>query len=34
MISISYTMNPAIHKVPYDPVKSFAPVAQIATGPT
>src|SRR5687768_8649117 len=33
MISISYTMNPAIHKVPYDPIKSFAPVAQIATGP-
>ena len=33
MISISYTMNPAIHKVPYDPVKSFAPIAQIASGP-
>jgi len=33
MISISYTMNPAIHKVPYDPIKSFTPVAQIATGP-
>ena len=33
MISISYTMNPAIHKVPYDPIKSFAPVAQIASGP-
>ena len=33
MISISYTMNPAIHKVAYDPIKSFTPVAQIATGP-
>ena len=33
MISISYTMNPAIHKVPYDPIKSFTPVAQIASGP-
>ena len=33
IISISYTMNPAIHKLPYDPVKSFAPIAQIASGP-
>ena len=33
MISISYTMNPAIHKVPYDPIKSFTPIAQIASGP-
>ena len=33
MISISYTMNPAIHKVPYDAIKSFVPVAQIASGP-
>jgi tripartite-type tricarboxylate transporter receptor subunit TctC len=34
IISISYTMNPAIQsKLPYDPVKSFTPIAQIATGP-
>ncbi len=33
MISISYTMNPAIHKLPYDPIKSLAPIAQIASGP-
>ncbi len=33
MISISFTMNPAIHKVRYDPIKSFTPVAQIASGP-
>jgi tripartite-type tricarboxylate transporter receptor subunit TctC len=26
-------MNPAIHKLPYDPVKSLAPIAQIASGP-
>ena len=31
--SISYTMNPAIHKLPYDPVKSLAPIGQIASGP-
>src|SRR5689334_11916216 len=34
IISISYTMNPAIHaKLPYDPVKSFTPIAQIGSGP-
>jgi tripartite-type tricarboxylate transporter receptor subunit TctC len=33
IVSISYTMNPAIRKLPYDPVKSLAPIAQIATGP-
>src|SRR6476660_1797875 len=33
IVSISYTMNPAIHKLPYDPVKSLAPIAQIASGP-
>jgi tripartite-type tricarboxylate transporter receptor subunit TctC len=33
IISISYTMNPAIHKLPYDPVKAFAPIGQIASGP-
>jgi tripartite-type tricarboxylate transporter receptor subunit TctC len=33
IISISYTMNPAIHKLPYDPVKSLAPIGQIASGP-
>jgi tripartite-type tricarboxylate transporter receptor subunit TctC len=25
-------MNPAIHKLPYDPVKSLMPIAQIASG--
>jgi tripartite-type tricarboxylate transporter receptor subunit TctC len=33
IISISYTMNPALHKLPFDPVKSFAPIAQIGSGP-
>lgn len=32
IISTSYTMNPAIHKLPYDPIKSFAPVSLIAQG--
>jgi tripartite-type tricarboxylate transporter receptor subunit TctC len=33
IVSTSYTQNPAIHKLPFDPVKSLTPVAQIATGP-
>ena len=33
IVSTSYTINPAVHKVPYDAEKSLAAVAQIATGP-
>ncbi len=33
LVSTSYTMNPAIHKLPYDPIKSLAPVSMIAQGP-
>ena len=33
IVSTSYTQNPAIHKLPYDPLKALIPVAQIATGP-
>jgi len=33
IVSTSYAMNPAIHKLPYDPLKSLAPVALIGTGP-
>ncbi len=33
IISTSYTMNSAIHKLPYDPVKSLIPIALIASGP-
>lgn len=33
IVSTSYAMNPAIHKLPYDPLKSLTPVALIGTGP-
>ncbi len=33
VVSTSYAMNPAIHKLPYDPLKSLAPVSLIGTGP-
>lgn len=33
MVSTSYAMNPALHKLPYDPVKSLVPVAILGTGP-
>ena len=33
IVSTSYTMNPAIHKLPYDPVKSLLPISLIASGP-
>ena len=33
IVSTSYAMNPAIHKLPYDPLRSLAPVALIGTGP-
>lgn len=32
IVSTSYAMNPAVHKLPYDPVKSLIPIAQIASG--
>lgn len=32
IVSTSYTMNPAVHKLPYDSLKSLVPVAQIASG--
>ena len=32
IVSTTYAMNPAVHKLPYDPIKSLQPVAQIATG--
>lgn len=34
IVSTTYTMNPAIHKLPFDPVKSLMAIAQIAAGPT
>lgn len=34
IVSVSYAMNAALHKLPYDPVKSFAPISQIGIGPS
>ena len=34
IVSVSYAMNAALHKLPYDPVKSFAPISQIGVGPS
>ncbi len=33
VISTSFTTNPVIHKLPYDPKKAFAWVAMLGTGP-
>ncbi|MES2561393.1 MAG: tripartite tricarboxylate transporter substrate-binding protein, partial [Pseudomonadota bacterium] len=32
IISTTYAMNPAIHKLPFDPVKSVTPIALIGSG--
>ncbi len=32
IVSTSYAMNPAIHKLPYDPLKSLTAIAMIGTG--
>jgi tripartite-type tricarboxylate transporter receptor subunit TctC len=33
IISIAHAVNPWLYKLPYDPIKSFAPVAILASGP-
>src|SRR3954471_13381966 len=33
IISIAHAVNPALYKLNYDPIKSFAPIAILATGP-
>ena len=33
MISIAHAVNPWLYKLSYDPIKSFSPVAVLATGP-
>jgi tripartite-type tricarboxylate transporter receptor subunit TctC len=33
MISIAHAVNPWLYKLTYDPIKSFEPVAALATGP-
>ena len=32
IVSSAYSMNPAIYKLPYDPLKSFTPISLIGTG--
>jgi tripartite-type tricarboxylate transporter receptor subunit TctC len=32
-MSASYTMNAALNRLPFDPIKSFTPVMKLATGP-
>ena len=34
VVSIVNAVNPWLYKLPYDPVKSFAPIAFLATAPT
>ena len=29
----AFTINPALYKLPYDPVKAFAPIAKLGSGP-
>lgn len=33
LISVAYAFNPSLYKLPYHPVKAFAPVAILGTGP-
>jgi tripartite-type tricarboxylate transporter receptor subunit TctC len=33
LMSIAHAVNPHLYKLSYDPIKSFAPVAALATGP-
>ncbi len=33
IVSLAHAVNPWLHKLKYDPIKSFAPVAILATGP-
>ena len=33
LVTTSYTMNPAVHKLPFDPVRAFAPVSPLGSGP-
>jgi tripartite-type tricarboxylate transporter receptor subunit TctC len=34
VISTSFAINPSTHRIPYDPVKDFAAVTRIGSGPT
>ncbi len=33
LVTSSFTMNPSVHKLPFDPVKAFAPVSLLGSGP-
>jgi len=33
LVSASYSANPALHKLPYDPVNGIAPISLLAVGP-
>ena len=33
LVSTSFTMNPSMHKLPFDPIRDFAPVALTASAP-
>lgn len=33
IISVAYSYNPSIYKLPYDPVKAIAPVSMLGSGP-
>jgi tripartite-type tricarboxylate transporter receptor subunit TctC len=33
VVSLAHAVNPALYKLSYDPIKSFAPIAIMATGP-
>ena len=33
VISLTHAINPSLYKLPYDPIRSFAPVAILASGP-
>jgi tripartite-type tricarboxylate transporter receptor subunit TctC len=33
IVSLAHAVNPALYKLEYDPIKSFAPIAILATGP-
>ena len=33
LVALSHAINPSLHKLPYDPIKGFAPIAMIASGP-
>ena len=32
MVSLTHTINPWLYKLPYEPIKAFAPIAIIASG--